>query len=59
MVKDIDGIKIKQVEKYEYLGRLITSDAKSDEEYGKELESPKQHLKLYLTCSLREKLLIK
>ena len=29
---DIDGIKIKQVEKFEYLGSLVTSDAKSDQE---------------------------
>ena len=29
---EIDGIEIKQVEKFEYLGSLITSDAKSDQE---------------------------
>ena len=29
---DIDGIKIKQVEKCEYLESLVTSDAKSDQE---------------------------
>ena len=29
---DIDAIKIKQVEKFEYLGSLVTSDAKSDQE---------------------------
>ena len=28
---EIDGIEIKQVEKFEYLGSLITSDAKSDQ----------------------------
>ena len=29
---DIDGIKIKQVENFEYLGSLVTSDAKPDQE---------------------------
>jgi len=29
---DIDGTKIKQVEKFEYLGSLVTSDAKSNQE---------------------------
>jgi len=29
---DIDGVKIKQVETFEFLGSLVTSDAKSDQE---------------------------
>ena len=29
---EIDGIVTKQVEKFDYLGSLITSDAKSDQE---------------------------
>ena len=56
---EIDGVEIKQVDKFEYLGSLITSDAKSDQEINEELELQKQHLNVCPTCSLQETLTVK
>ena len=42
---DIDGIKIKQAEKFEYLGSLVTSDAKSDQEIKRRIRIAKTAFK--------------
>ena len=42
---DNDGIKIKQVEKFKYLGSLVTSDAKSDQEIKQRIEITKAAFK--------------
>jgi len=42
---DIDGIKIKQVEKFKYLGSLITSDLKSDQEINRRIRITKTAFK--------------
>ena len=42
---EIDGIEIKQVGKFEYLGSLITSDAKSDQEIKRRIEIAKTAFK--------------
>ena len=54
---DIDGTEIKQVDKFEYLGSLLTSDAKSDQEIKRRIA--KQHLNVCPTYSLQETLTIK
>ena len=45
---DIDGIKIKQVGKFEYLGSLVTSDAKSDQEVKRRIGIAKTAYKRYV-----------
>ena len=56
---EIDRIVIKQVDKFEYLGSLITSDAKSDQDIKRRIGIAKQHLNLCPTCSILEALTIK
>lgn len=56
---EIDGIEIKQVEIFEYLGTLIPSDAKSDQEIKRRIGIAKQHLNLCPMYSLLELLTFK
>ena len=56
---EIDELEIKQIEKFEYLGSLITLDAKSDQEIKRRIGIAKKHLNLCTMCSLQEILTIK